>query len=64
MLGRESHPSWLGAEALPGDLAGIAREQQAWLDALARRRQYADEIRQRDIGAADMNWQEGPLRSR
>ena len=44
MLNRSIDLSWLGAEALPGDLADINRVRQAWLDAVARHQQYVNEL--------------------
>jgi hypothetical protein len=48
--------SWLGSEALPGDLAGINRARQAWLDAADRHRLYVKEFRQRGLAAAAIHW--------
>ena len=46
MFNKSADFSWLGAEALPGDLAEINRVNQAWLDAAARHERYVRELRQ------------------
>jgi hypothetical protein len=56
MLGRKINLSWLGAEALPGDLAEINRVHQAWLNAAAQHQRYTKELRQRGFGATAINW--------
>lgn len=56
MLNRRVELSWLGAEALPGDLAGINRVYQAWLDAAARHEQIVREIQRRECAATAVRW--------
>jgi hypothetical protein len=58
MFNRSADMSWLGAEALPGDLATINRVHQAWLDAAARHQRYVKELRARGVGATVLHWME------
>jgi len=48
---RHAELPWLGAEALPGDLAEINRVNQAWLEAAARHQRYVEAPRQRGFSA-------------
>lgn len=56
MFRRRADVSWLGAEALPGDLAEINRVNQAWLDATARNQRYVDAPRRRGLASIAMHW--------
>ena len=51
-----TEPYWLGAEALPGELAEINRVNQAWLEAATPRQLYVSEIRLRGFAAAAIRW--------
>jgi hypothetical protein len=56
MFRRHTDLSWLGAEALPGDLAEINRVNQAWLDAAARDQRFVKEPRQRGLASIAIRW--------
>lgn len=56
MLRRHMDLSWLGAEALPGDLAEINRVNQAWLDAAARNERHVKAPRQRGFASIVLHW--------
>lgn len=64
MLGGKTDFSWLGAEALPGDLAEINRVHLAVHDVEARRRKPASTLKRRGLIAIAMRWLKNPSRSR